>query len=118
MVRGDFKRQEARDIAENCATKKDETTLPNSFDPFTSLKTDSDMLSSVKDIKSNLSRQLNDTSRRLTTGIFSTASKDVLVSKIIEKRNRRNKDRCVKGCYTEGYSQLDQEYTKNNSRVI
>ena len=71
MIRGDFKRQEARDLAEKLIMNKDETTLPNSFDPFASLKTESDMLSSVKDIKSNLSRQLNDTSRRLTTGTFS-----------------------------------------------
>lgn len=75
MIRGDFKRQEARDMAENWASKKDESVLPNSFDPFSTLKTDSDMLSSVKDIKSNLSRQLNDTSRRLTTGKLFRLSK-------------------------------------------
>lgn len=80
LVRGDMNRQECRDLAESTYHQK-ETTEPNEFDPFDKIKSDSDMLSSVKHLKSNIGRHLTQTSRRLTTGssiIKIDASKEAL----------------------------------------
>ena len=82
LVRGDMNRQECRELAENSFLKKEAFETSDRFDPFDKIKSDSDMLSSVKHLKSNIGRHLTqtfETSRRLTTGTIKIdASKEAL----------------------------------------
>ena len=75
LVRGDMNRQESRELAESSYHQK-ETTEPSKFDPFDKIKLDSDVLQSVKHLKSNIGRHLTQTSR--SSMIKIDASKEAL----------------------------------------
>ena len=61
-------RQQCKELAETYFKQPDPEIKPCPFDPFTEIKSDSDVMSSVKDIKSKIGRDLTQASRRLTTG--------------------------------------------------